>query len=96
MQFMTSSVDHLIEQLSEQVYSSSQREHNQKKTRRSDPRSEWSLEKVYRMLNFEDQVQEQLEGNLLITAFGGKRSFHFDNHTIEKLPQSNKIVMSFL
>lgn len=46
--------------------------------------SQYSYDNIVKLLNLETDEQRQAEGNILISIFGNKRFFTFDNHTIER------------
>ncbi|XP_014261592.1 vitellogenin-1-like [Cimex lectularius] len=89
MSYMTSSADELMELLSNQFTC----DHCRKsKSSHSKPDNTWSFEKIAKMLNVVVDKPEQVEGNLFLSTFGGKRFFPFDNHTVEQLPNIAKYV----
>lgn len=57
---------------------------------------DWTLEKIGKLLNIETEHLDQIEGNILISLFGAKSLFTFDNHTIEQMPECEyKIAFSY-
>ncbi|KAK9500939.1 hypothetical protein O3M35_002099 [Rhynocoris fuscipes] len=46
----------------------------------------WSFEQIAKLLNLQQEEQQQVEGHVIFDMFGAKRQFAFDNHTVEQLP----------
>ena len=86
---MLSSVDDMLSLTSDQFDASNlypeQRTSHSGKGRSSS--SAWSLEKIYSKLNFQADLQEQLESNAMLYIMGAQRFFAWDNHTIEQIPR---------
>uniref|UniRef100_T1IB40 Uncharacterized protein n=1 Tax=Rhodnius prolixus TaxID=13249 RepID=T1IB40_RHOPR len=53
---------------------------------------DWTFEKIGKLLNIETDYLDQVEGNFLVSLFGTKSFFAFDNHTVEQLPEYVKYV----
>lgn len=85
---MTSSTEDLYRLLFNHVGVNHERNLNAKKNDKTGS-SEYSYESIVEMLKLETEEQQQVEGNVFMTLFGGKRFFSFDNHTIEQLPRRN-------
>ncbi|KAK9500937.1 hypothetical protein O3M35_002098 [Rhynocoris fuscipes] len=92
MQFtwMSSGTGDLMDLLSEQV------SNDEQKTQNNGQSTEWSIEKIQELLKVEGDQGEQVEGNVLISLFGAKRLFAYDNHTIEQIPNYIKYAAKHL
>lgn len=49
--------------------------------------SKWASEQIAKLLNIDEDLSEELEGNVLLGFGQVKRFFTFDNQTIEQLPE---------
>ncbi|MCY5961946.1 DUF1943 domain-containing protein, partial [Salmonella enterica subsp. enterica serovar 1,4,[5],12:i:-] len=97
IKFMASSVDHLLEQLSDQIqHPSSGERRNKQKSNRSSEESGWTSEKVYQMLGFEAPRAEELEGSIQVSALGAQWYLPFNNHSIQQLPQIAQEIGSYI
>lgn len=85
---MTSSAEDLLRLLFSQ-YGNNQDKYEDSIQSGLKDNSEYSYESIRKSLKLETDEQAQVEGNVMMTLFGGKRFFSFDNHTIEQIPRCN-------
>ncbi|GLV41985.1 hypothetical protein CBL_10144 [Carabus blaptoides fortunei] len=78
---MVSNVEDLFQVLDDQTEDDESQKYSGAKQQ-----SQWSSEKIAKLLNIDYEEREQLEGFLHFGNSNGKRFYSFDNQTIEQLP----------
>lgn len=87
---MISSAEELLHLLSYQ-YKSAQGGQNKNSWKKNSGSSENAYDQIVKQINLQTDEGQQVEGNMLISLFGGNRFFSFDNHSIEGIAQRKYI-----
>lgn len=79
---MVSSVEQLFN-----VFQQQTEKYQPEQYRSAQKQSKYASEQIAQLLNIEQDLSEELEGNILLGMGQVKRFFSFDNQTIEQLPE---------
>lgn len=79
---MVSSVQQLFN-----VFEQQTEKYQPEQYRSANKQSKWASEQIAQLLNIDEDLSEELEGNVLLGMGQVKRFFSFDNQTIEQLPE---------
>lgn len=94
---MVSSVDDLLDELTDQFDYESSSNSDKKKNNKSgsnkqssssSSKDSWNPSDILELLNIAPSESDQVEANILTHLFGAKRFFTLDNYTIDNLPRS--------